>query len=115
VIDKTSHNKGWRWPLLLLACALVFLFALHAKVGAYDQVRDLAVNTSTSAKLWLDGEKIQQHSGVPPLAVLWFSVLILDRRSLYCTPSAGLPIFAATPRNLGLQDLHRTLRPPPAA
>jgi hypothetical protein len=112
VIDKTSNNRIWRW-LLLLACVLVFLFALHAKVGAYDYGRALTGSPSNSAKLWLNGEKIQQQSGAPGISLLWFSVLILSQLSLYRTPGAGLPFFVAIPRNLGLRDLHRTLRPPP--
>ena len=112
VIDKTSNSRTWRW-LLLLACALVFLFALHAKVGVYDHARTPAVHTSTSARLWLNGEKLQQHSGVPVLPLLWFSILTLDPLS-YRTPRAGFPVLVAIPINLGLQDLHRSLRPPPA-
>lgn len=113
VIAKTFNTRVWRW-LLLSACALVFAFALQAKVGVYDHGRILTVSPSTSAKLWLNGERIQQHSTVPVLELLSFLVVMLAQLLLYRTPHAGLSAFAPTPRKLRLRDLHRTLRPPPA-
>jgi TRAP-type C4-dicarboxylate transport system permease small subunit len=107
--DKPLSPLCWRF-LLVVACVLVFAFALHAKVAVYHQSPQ--PQTATSAKLWLNGEKagLPLPSGLP---VLWFAamaVILLCRQgqSRYEAVSRTL-----VPAQASQHYLHRFLRPPP--
>jgi hypothetical protein len=108
--EKPLSPACWRF-LLVLACVLVFAFALHAKVSVYDQ--STQPQTSTSAKLWLNGERttIQPHS--PSISVLWFATLLVWLFSEY--PEMRLAAVVRTPGTVRARQLylHRFLRPPP--
>jgi hypothetical protein len=108
--DKFFSPSCWRL-LMLAACVLVFAFALHAKVSVYQQGGH--VDTSTSSKLWLDGDRQVSQPISQSLTVFWLaSVLIYllykqsERRydAVYRTPA---------PVQLSQLYLHRFLRPPP--
>ena len=49
------HTANWkrfgRWPMIA-ACALVFLFAWHAKTAIYKQGPGDKPHTSTASKMW---------------------------------------------------------------
>jgi hypothetical protein len=96
---------------MLAACVLVFAFALHAKVAVYQQ--SAQPQTSTSAKLWLNGEKSATDPIFPSIAVLWFAVfavwLIRQRPAMQ-------PVgFERVPAMLHAQQvfLNRLLHSPP--
>ena len=108
--DKPLGPISWRL-LLLVACVLVFAFALHAKVAVYHQ--SATPQTSTSAKLWIDGEKTGGQPLSPSLNLVWFAtfvVLVFSTRTetrigvVNCAPAGlrGRQLF-----------LRRFLRPPP--
>src|SRR5271157_464342 len=106
---KTLSPACWRL-LLVAACVLVFAFALHAKVSVYQQGSH--IDTSTSSKLWLDGERQVSQPISQSLTVFRTSLLICllykqsERRydAVYRTPA---------PVQLSQLYLHRFLRPPP--
>lgn len=108
-----QNETVWR-GLLLALCVLVFMFALHAKTGVYNDGAPAKVTPSTASKLWLNGEKMEVRSVDSSGGTLfWMAVLCLIglclRRELR-VQSAFIP---PAPRNLPLRDLHRFLRPPP--
>lgn len=97
--------------LLLAACVLVFAFALHAKVAVYEQSSQ--PQTSTSAKLWLTGEKTAPEPIFPSIGVLWFAVLAVWLiRQRPATQPVG---FERAPVMLHAQQvfLNRLLHSPP--
>ena len=53
-----QHERLWR-GLLLMLCALVFMFALHAKTAVYNGSAPAKVTPSTASKLWLNGQKME--------------------------------------------------------
>lgn len=107
--EKTLRPVCWRL-LLLAACVLVFAFALHAKVSVYQQGSH--IDTSTSLKLWLAGERQLSQPVSQGLTVFWTAVLIwllykqsdVRHATSYRTPA---------PIQLSQRYLHRFLRPPP--
>src|SRR5271165_2762265 len=107
--EKALSPACWRL-LLVAACVLVFAFALHAKVSVYQQGNH--IDTSTSSKLWLDGERQVSRPISQSLTVFCTFLLIyfLYKRSegrydaVYRTPA---------PVQLSQLYLHRFLRPPP--
>jgi hypothetical protein len=108
--DKPLNPVFWR-ILLLLACLLVFSFALHAKVAVYSGTSH--PQASTSSKLWLTGQKSQPETIVPPMTLVWLATFIT---SLLCWQ--GVLPYQQGPaleiRGLGRQQyLSRFLRPPP--
>jgi uncharacterized BrkB/YihY/UPF0761 family membrane protein len=110
--EKPLSPACWRF-LLVVACVLVFAFAVQAKVSVYHQ--STQPQTSTSAKLWLNAEKTTGQPLAPSVSVLWFATLLLSvfapRNELrfavvICAPGV------VRARHLFLQ---RFLRPPPVA
>jgi hypothetical protein len=100
----------WRF-LLLACCVLVFLFALHAKVSVYQQSNH--VDTSTSSKLWLSGERHDLLPASASVTLFWFAavlVFLLCRQSERRYDSVCRAPAPASPNQM---YLHRFLRPPP--
>jgi|GEM_PF-2753236 len=108
--EKTLSPACWRL-LLLAACVLVFAFALHAKVSVYQQGDH--VDTSTSSKLWLDGDRQGSHPISQSFTVLWLSSLLIyflhKHSERFCDSICRTP----APALLSQLYLHRFLRPPP--
>ena len=100
----------WR-TLLLVACALVFVFALHAKVAVYWQATQ--PHASTSSKLSLNGEKLQPQAVGPVISIFWLAafVVCLFNRQPELRYQAVYETAAPPPREH--LYLHRFLRPPP--
>jgi hypothetical protein len=97
--------------LLLAVCVLIFAFTLHAKVAVYNQSSQ--PQTSTSAKLWLNGEKTTIQPISPGIGVLWFATLVVW---LFCQrPEMRPAVVDSTPAMLRARQffLYRFLRPPP--
>jgi hypothetical protein len=61
--------------LLLLSCALVFLFAFHAKTAVYRNPSH--IDGSTSSKLWLSGSKPDSDISAPADLAFWTLALLL--------------------------------------
>jgi hypothetical protein len=89
---------------------LVFAFALHAKVSVYQQGNH--IDTSTSSKLWLDGERQVSRPISQSLTVFCTFLLIylLYKRS---EGRYDAVYHASVPVQLSQLYLHRFLRPPP--
>ena len=106
--EKTLRPVCWRL-LLLAACVLVFAFALHAKVSVYQQGSH--IDTSTSSKLWLDGERQVSRPISQNLAVFCTFLLV---HFLYKRPEGRFDAVyrAPVPVQLSQLYLHRFLRPP---
>lgn len=108
--DKPLSPACWRL-LLVVACVLVFAFAMNAKVAVYYQ--STQPQTSTSDKLWLDGQKMIEPPIVPAASVLWLATLVM---LLYAPQSEmRFAVVDRTPRIFRASQLswHRFLRPPP--
>lgn len=109
--DRHWSPASWR-ILLLMACVLVFAYALHAKVAVYHQSSQ--PQTSTSEKLWLNVEKMNPQPIAPGVVVLWFAafVVCLFREHIASRHEDvyGVPALARARQYY----LHRFLRPPPA-
>ncbi len=108
--EKTLDRASWRF-LLLAACVLVFAFSLHAKVAIYHQAAQ--PETSTSAKLWVDGEKVAIPQVSLSISVVWFAALIF-----WLFTQRPIVRVAVADRNPGMVRapqlfLRRFLRPPP--
>jgi len=109
-----TRNKILCRAFIVLFCALVFFFALHAKIAVYNGGVAAKATPSTSAKLWTSSQKME----VPPLAYstvtlfgcLFFALFGLNLRR---EPQLHGALSTPAPRNLRLRHLHRFLRPPP--
>ncbi|MGB8769995.1 MAG: hypothetical protein WCC92_10290 [Candidatus Korobacteraceae bacterium] len=100
--------------LIALAAAVVFLFSFHAKTGVYGSGTGVKVTSSTSAKMWLDGQKTKIEPAAQLGAVLvWFAVLFIHY--LYLQRKPGVQTFFRAPAPVRLTLLHwrHCLRPPP--
>src|SRR6516162_2733480 len=107
--DRPLRPVCWRL-LLVLACLLVFCFALHAKVAIYGH--SVQPHASTASKLWLDGKKLDVQSPSLTFVLLCLTPILLAVRQQFelrrfvhhTTPPASA---------LNWRYLHRFLRPPP--
>jgi hypothetical protein len=103
----------WRATLLWL-CALVFFFALHAKVAVYNNGTPAKVTPSTASKLWLSGQKMEaQAPQSTGLVLFWIAFSCLFSLNLHRAPKVRSAIARPLPNDLRLRHLHRFLRPPP--
>ena len=95
-------------------CALVFLFAFHAKTAVYKSGSTASVTPTTSSKLWLNGQKMEVRSVNSSAAVVfWMSILCLYGAYLHREPLVRSAVATPAPRNSRLLLLYRYLRPPP--
>jgi hypothetical protein len=100
--------------LIALAAAVVFLFAFHAKIGVYGSGPGVKATSSTSAKLWLDGQKKEvEPTAQAGTLLIWFAILFIHY--LYVQRRFGVqtPFRAPVPVRLSLLHWRRCLRPPP--
>jgi hypothetical protein len=108
--DRPLNPLFWR-ILLLLACVLVFSFALHAKVAVYEH--GAQPQPSTSSKLLLTGLKIELPSASSLFFLFWFAAFLIcliswQREQRYDA------VCGTAGRELQRQRyLRRFLRPPP--
>ena len=109
--DRPLSPVLWR-TLLLLACILVFSFALHAKLAVYGHVQP---QPSTSSKLWQSSDwKVELPVAIPLASLFWIASLILS--TLFCLRVSQRyheVCEIAVPELRRQQFLHRFLRPPP--
>lgn len=100
--------------MLLMLCALVFLFALHAKTAVYNGGAPAKITPTTASKLWLSGQKMEVLSVDSISAVLfWMAVLCLFTPFFRREPIVHSVFLTPPPRNYSLRYLQRFLRPPP--
>ena len=111
---RTMNTKTlWRAQLLIL-CALVFMFALHAKTAVYSGSGPAKVTPSTASKLWLSGQKMEVHSvDSSGAALFWMALLCLVGLYLHRELRAPKRFFSPTPKKPSSATVHRFLRPPP--
>lgn len=107
--DRPLYPAFWRL-LLLVACVLVFSFALHAKVAVYGQSQP---QPSTASKLWANGVKVETLATSPTSLVLWLAVFLA---SVLCeSQSSHHYVSPIAAREWSRHPyLHRFLRPPPS-
>ena len=108
--DKPLSPTWWRL-LLVAACVLVFTFALNAKVAVYQQSPQ--PQTSTSAKLWLNGERTEMPPSFPGFLVLCFAALVCSLVSKGRETWQVVAYRTWVPAPASQHYLHRFLRPPP--
>lgn len=110
VARERLHSPTWRL-LLVLSCVLVFSFAFHAKIAAYYHPGH--VDTSTSSKLWMNGDKAEPGTPLSDGTVLWFVawVALLVSSAFFYRQQKHRDRPATSPINL--LNLRLYLRPPP--
>jgi hypothetical protein len=95
--------------LLVVACVLVFSFALHAKVAVYQHSQPQA---STASKMWTSGAKFEAPALTANLPVLWLLAVVAAMH--LSKASWNLSLAPTKAREIRRQQyLHRFLRPPP--
>lgn len=103
----------WRVTLLGL-CALVFFFALHAKIAVYNGGAPAKATPSTASKLWISGQKMEaqtlQSAGV---VLFWIAFTCLFSLLLHREHKVRSVVLVPPPNDVRLRHLHRFLRPPP--
>jgi hypothetical protein len=100
--------------LTVLAAAGVFLFALQAKTGVYGNGSATQVTSSTSAKMWLNGQRVEvEPTAQSGTLLIWFAILFIHY--LYLHRRFGVQTLFRVPAPVRLSLLHwrRCLRPPP--
>ena len=101
--------------MLLSMCALVFMFALHAKTSGYNGDAPPKVTPATASKLWLNGQKMEVQSVDTSTAItFWMAVVCLFGLFLHGEPRGRDLLLTPAPSHFTLLYLHRFLRPPPA-
>lgn len=97
--------------MLLATCVLVFAFTLHAKLAVYH--KSSQPRTSTSAKLWLNGDKATLQPIFPGMGGLWFATLVVGL--FRQRPEIRLAAINPAPARLRPQQvfLYRLLHSPP--
>jgi len=107
-----SREATFRRFLVVALVVFVFVLALGAKLSLYDPPHPGAINPAAASKLWVSGEKLET-AVTGALPVLWLATLLFlsppARRILRLEPGR-----APAARHLGLRELYRFLRPPPA-
>src|ERR1019366_9577735 len=114
VSPRTLHREKWRMLLIALAAGVVFLFAFHAKTGVYSSATGVKATSSTSAKMWLNGQKAEvEPTGQTGTLLIWFAILFLHH--LYLRRKFDVQAVFRVPAPLRRSLLHwrRSLRPPP--
>ncbi len=105
-------SPTWRF-LLVFSCVLVFSFAFHAKIAAYYPPGHL--DTSTSSKLWVNGDQAELGTPLSDSVALWFVawVALLVGSSSLLFRRYQERLRRPVPSPLNLFNVHRHLRPPP--
>lgn len=113
-MNRIMRHNTLRCAMLLALCALVFLFALHAKTAVYNGGAPAKVTPATASKLWLSGQKMEVRSVDSSAGVLfWMMALCLFGLCLQRESGVQSVFLAPLPRNLSLRYVQRFLRPPP--
>ena len=98
----------------MLAAAVVFLFALQAKTGVYGSGPGVKATASTSAKMWLNGQRAEVEPTAPAGTLLiWFAILFFHYLYLHRKGEVQTGFRAPAPVRLRLLHWRRCLRPPP--
>ncbi len=104
-----SSRAQWLRYAIFALCVVVLLFAVKAKMSQYE---GLAPHSPVvSAKLWVDGEKMELRTVAPVFSLVFWIVAAIV---LLTTKAPRLPELAPAPPRDRLFELHRFLRPPPA-
>lgn len=105
-------SPTWRFALVL-SCVLVFGFAFHAKVAAYYHPGH--VDSSTSSKLWLNGDQAELGTPLSDSVAWWFvawvALLVGSSSLLFLRYQEGRRRPVVLPLNLF--NVRHHLRPPP--
>lgn len=109
--SKHLDSPYWRF-LLLLSCALVFLFAFHAKIAVYHNPGH--IDGSTSSKLWLNGSKLDSDVSAPPMLAFWILASLLLWLAPIVERRFEVLRRSAVPVRSNRIFLERFFRPPPA-
>jgi hypothetical protein len=97
--------------MLLMACILVFSFALHAKVGLY--AAGARPDASTASKLWMDDAEWQVSPIAPIASMTWLAVFLFSLLTTLQVRRYVAAPAAIVHEQCNRQYLHRFLRPPP--
>jgi hypothetical protein len=100
--------------LITLAAAVVFLFAFHAKIGVYGSGPGVKATASTSAKMWLNGQRAEVELTAPSGSLLiWFAILFIHYLYLHRKGEIQTVFRVPAPVRLSLLHWRQCLRPPP--
>ena len=112
---RNQRNDTGRLAMLLVLCALVFMFAWHAKTAVYHGGAPAKITPSTASKLWLGGQKMEVLSvdSAGSAILFWMAALCLFTLFLHREPLVRSVFATPPPRNFSLRYVRRFLRPPP--
>ena len=102
-----------RTLIVIVVCALVFLFAYHAKTGVYGPSK-AKVTPVTASKLWVSSQKMEPAPQSTAM-VLWAAVLCFFALTMTPKPLLRHAVETPTPALLPSFEWHRFLRPPPVS
>jgi hypothetical protein len=103
-----------RTLIVIVVCALVFLFAYHAKTGVYGPLK-AKVTPVTASKLWVGSQKMQPTPQSTVTVLTWAFVLCFFALTLARKPQLRQAVETPVPALLPSFELHRFLRPPPVS
>lgn len=111
-VQSIRKETFCRTLIVIVVCALVFLFAYNSKTAGYGTSK-ARITPVTASKLWVSSQKMEpapQSTAVafPCAAVLCFFALRLPRKPLL-RRAAETPALALLP----FIEVQRFLRPPP--
>jgi hypothetical protein len=109
-----NPREPWRVLLIVLAAAVVFLFALQAKTGVYGNGHGTGVTSSISAKMWLNGQRAEvEPTAQSGTLLIWFAILFIHYLYLHRKGDVQTLFRVPAPLRRSLLHWRRSLRPPP--
>ena len=103
-----------RTLVVIVVCALVFLFAYHAKTAVYGP-STAKITPVTASKLWVSSQKMEPTPQQSTSMVLsWALVLCFFALHMPRKPLLRHAVETPAPALLPVIELHRFFRPPPA-
>ena len=101
-----------RTLIVIVVCALVFLFAYRAKTAVYGPSTS-KVTPVTASKLWVSSQKMEPAPQSTAMVLTWAVVLCFFALHMPRKPLLRLAVETPAPALLPFIELQRFLRPPP--
>ena len=102
-----------RTLIVVVVCALVFLFAYRAKTAVYGP-STARITPVTASKLWVSSQKMEPAAQNTAVGLSWAIVLCFFALHRATKPLVRPAIKTPVPALLPFIELQRFLRPPPS-
>lgn len=113
-VQSIRKETFCRTLIVIVVCALVFLFAYHSKTAGYGSSQ-ARITPVTASKLWVSSQKMEPAPQSTAVALSWAAVLCFFALHLPRKPLLRRTIEPPAPALLPFIEVHRFLRPPPIA